>query len=224
MDGYAVLLFIHILSLVFWLGTDIGVFVLGKFAQNPGYSVEQRLLLLKVALILDMFPRVFMVLTLPSGFHLATAMGAIPYSLALIAGVWAFSAVWLVIVLTGLLRHEAPIGKSAKKVEKIIQYVLFAVLAWAGLASLLTGDPITTPWIAVKVLMYASILVIIQFLEKAFFPAVAGFLSLESSGSSPQLESQIRGGMDRVYLWVLAIYAVVIVSAFLGVAKPGLGI
>jgi hypothetical protein len=98
------------------------------------------------------------------------------------------------------------------------------VLAWAGLASLLTGDPITTPWIAVKVLMYASILVIIQFLEKAFFPAVAGFLSLESSGSSPQLESQIRGGMDRVYLWVLAIYAVVIVSAFLGVAKPGLGI
>ena len=50
MDWYAVLLFVHILSLVFWLGTDIGVFVLGKFAQNPIYAVEQRLLLLKVAL------------------------------------------------------------------------------------------------------------------------------------------------------------------------------
>ena len=224
MDWYAVLLFLHILSLVFWLGTDIGVFILGKFAQNPGYAVEQRLLLLKVAMILDMFPRVFMVLTLPTGFQLATALGAIPYNQALTAGVWAFSAIWLAIVLTGLLRHEAPIGMRAKKVEKFIQYVLFAVLAWAGLASLLSGEPITTPWIAVKVLMYSSILVIIQFLEKAFFPAVAGFLSLESSGSSPQLESQIRGGMDRVYLWVLAIYAIVIVSAFLGVAKPGFGI
>ena len=75
MDWYAVLLFVHILSLVFWLGTDIGVFVLGKFAQNPDYSVDQRLLLLKVALILDMFPRVFMVMSLPTGFQLATAIG-----------------------------------------------------------------------------------------------------------------------------------------------------
>ena len=100
MDWYAVFLFLHILSLVFWLGTDIGVFVLGKFAQNPVYAVEQRLLLLKVALILDMFPRVFMVLSLPTGFHLATILGAIQTSPSLTAVVWGFSAIWLVVVLT----------------------------------------------------------------------------------------------------------------------------
>jgi len=220
MDWQAILLFIHILALVFWLGTDVGVFVLGKFAQNPDYSVDQRLILLKVAMILDMFPRVFMVLTLPTGFQLAMALGAIPHEVTLIAAVWAFAAVWLAVVLVGLLCQETPIGQTAKKLEKLVHFVLLAALAWAGLASLLTGAPIALPWVAAKVLLYALILVIMQFLEKAFLPAVIGFVSLESEGSTPELEHQIRGAMDRTYLWVLAIYAIVLASAFLGVAKP----
>ena len=220
MDWYAILLFVHILSLVFWLGTDIGVFVLGKFAQNSVYAVEQRLLLLKVALILDMFPRVFMVLSLPTGFQLATILGAIQTSPSLTAVVWGFSAIWLVVVLTGLLRHEEPIGLNAKKVEKVIHYILLAVLAWAALSSLFGNGPITLTWVAVKVLLYAALFVVMPLLEKAFLPAVMGFMSLETAGSSPELESQIRGGMDRTYVWVLAIYAIVIVTAFIGVAKP----
>ena len=220
MDWYAILLFIHILSLVFWLGTDIGVFVLGKFAQNPVYAVEQRLLLLKVAMILDMFPRVFMVLTLPTGFQLATTLGAIGSSQALTAGVWGFSAVWLAVVLAGLLRHEEPIGQSAKKVEKLIHFILLVVLGWASIWSLLGDGPITSTWVAAKVLMYALLFVVMPLLEKSFLPAVMGFMSLETEGSSPELENQIRGGMDRTYVWVLTIYAIVIITAFIGVAKP----
>lgn len=220
MDWYAVLLFVHILSLVFWLGTDIGVFVLGKFAQNPIYAVEQRLLLLKVALILDMFPRVFMVLSLPTGFQLAMALGAIPASGLSIAIVWIFSACWLVVVLTGLLRHDKPIGLSAKKVEKLIHFVLLAVLGWVGISSLLGNGPITISWVAAKVLLYAMLFVVMPLLEKAFLPAVVGFMSLETAGSSPELEQQIRSGMDRTYVWVLAIYGIVFITAFIGVAKP----
>jgi hypothetical protein len=220
MDWYSILLFIHILSLVFWLGTDIGVFVLGKFAQNPVYAVEQRLLLLKVALILDMFPRVFMVMSLPTGFQLAAILGAIQTSPFLTATVWGFSAIWLVVVLIGLLRHEEPIGLNAKKVEKVIHYILLAVLAWAALSSLLGDGPITMVWVAAKVLMYSLLFVVMPLLEKSFMPAVLGFMSLETEGSSAELENQIRGGMDRTYVWVLTIYVIVLVTAFIGVAKP----
>jgi len=45
-------------------------------------------------------------------------------------------------------------------------------------------------------------------------------MSLETEGSTPELESQIRGGMDRTYVWVLAIYAIVVITAYVGVAKP----
>jgi hypothetical protein len=220
MEWYAVLLFVHILSLVFWLGTDIGVFVLGKFAQNPVYAVNQRLLLLKVALILDMFPRVFMVLSLPTGFQLATLLGAVPNSHGLTLVVWAVSAVWLAVVLTGLLRHDQPIGRGAKKAERAIHVILLAILAWVSISSLLGNGPITLTWVAVKVLMYALLFVVMPLLEKAFLPAVTGFMSLEIGGSSPELEKQIRGGMDHTYIWVLIIYGIVLSSAFVGVAKP----
>ena len=220
MDWHATILFIHILALVFWLGTDVGVFVLGKFAQNEGYSVDQRLLLMKVAMILDMFPRVFMVLTLPTGFALAVSMGGIFANSIVSAGVYLFSALWLAVVIVGLLRPDAPVGETAKSLEKVIHYILILSLTWAGMSSLLTGGPILLPWLAVKLLGYAAIVVVMRLLEKAFMPAVLGFMDLEISGSSPALERQIRSGMDLTYMWVSAIYLLVLLVAYLGVAQP----
>lgn len=221
MDWHAVLLFVHILSLVFWLGTDIGVFVLGKFAQNPDYSVEQRLILLKVAMILDMFPRVCMVLTIPTGYQMAANLGAVNVVPYLTAGVWVFSLFWLAVVLTGLAKHDTPAGEQAKKIGTLIQYILLVGLGTAGLASIITGAPVHEPWLAAKVTLFALIVIFALRLEAAFGPAVAGFIQLESKGSSPELDQQIRSGMDRTFIWVLAIYGAVIVAAFLGVWQPG---
>lgn len=219
-DFYSLILFLHILSLVFWLGTDVGVFTLGKFAQNPAYSIDQRLLLLKVALILDMFPRVFMVLTLPTGFQLGAHLGLLPSTPLIIAGVWIFSACWLAVVLVGLLKDQTPTGGKAKVIEKAIQFFLIVSLAGVGGYSLLAGEPILVSWLAWKVLMYTSVLVIIPLLEKAFMPAVLGFMSLPEEGSSPDLEARIESSMNRTYFWVIAIYVVVFVAAYIGVAKP----
>lgn len=222
MDWQGILIFVHILLLVFWLGTDIGVFVLGKFAQNPAYQVEQRLLLLKVGLILDMFPRVCMVLMIPTGYQMAVNLGAIDPGQYVSEGVWGFSIIWLAVVLTGMARQDQPVGVTAKRIEKMILYILLVLLVWAGLASLINGAPIATPWLAAKIMMYAMIIISVLLLEKVFFPAVAGFARLEQEGSSPELEQQIRGGMDKTYVWVLAIYAMVVVSAYFGVLKPDL--
>ena len=87
----------------FWLGTDIGVFVLGKFAQNPKYSVDQRLLLLKPTLIIDMFPRICMVLIVPTGYQLAVNLEAIHASQYFTMGVWLLSGIWLQAPLEFLL-------------------------------------------------------------------------------------------------------------------------
>ena len=60
MTLYDVILYIHLLGFVFWLGTDIGVFIGAKFTENAEYSVETRLTILKLAMILDIAPRVAM--------------------------------------------------------------------------------------------------------------------------------------------------------------------
>lgn len=220
MDWNSLLIFIHVLCLVFWLGTDVGVFVLGKFAQNSEYPSDQRLLLLKIAMILDMFPRLCMVLMIPTGYQMAVNIGAINPAAYLTPAVWIFASIWLVIVMTGLLQHGTDLGVRAKAVEKIIHYFLFILGSWAGLASLVSGAPISMRWLAIKVLFYVLIIAFVLFLEKVFNPVAEAFMKLAQEGSSSELESQIRKGMDRTYIWVLAIYAAVILSAYFGISMP----
>jgi hypothetical protein len=221
MDWHTFLIFIHVMLLVFWLGTDVGVFVLGKFAQNPTYTTDQRLLLLQVAMILDMFPRVCMVLIVPTGFQLAVQIAAINPASYVVPVVWLFSGIWLAIVLTGMFKNGQSAGLKAKAIEKWIHYLLIPLGAWAGLASLYSGAPIVMQWLAAKVLFYVLIVIFALLLEHVFNPAAQAFMQLAEEGSSDELEHRIRKGMDKTYVWVLAIYAAVILSAYFGVSQPG---
>lgn len=221
MDWNTHLLFAHVLLFVFWLGTDIGVFVLGKFAQNPKYSVDQRLLLLQPTLIIDMFPRICMVLIVPTGYQLAVNLEAIHASQYFTMGVWLLSGVWLAVVLTRFFWSEQPVGQNARRVEKIIHYFVVLTAGWAGLASIYYGAPIHEYWIAEKVVVYVLIVLCVWLLEMAFDPAAIAFMRLEKEGSTAELEMQISGGMNRTYAWVIAIYILVAHSAWLGVSHPG---
>jgi hypothetical protein len=221
MDWNTHLLFAHVLLLVFWLGTDIGVFVLGKFAQNPKYSVDQRLLLLKPLLILDMFPRVCMVLIVPTGYQLALDLEAFHAPPYLSMGIWLFSGIWLAAVLSRMVWSEQPAGRIAQTVERIIHYFLVPAAGWVGLASIYYGAPIQDSWIAEKVVVFVLIILCVRLLEIAFNPAAVAFMQLANEGSSTELEKQLKSGMNLTYVWVIAIYILVAHSAWLGVSHPG---
>lgn len=220
MDWHSTLLFIHIMLLVFWLGTDVGVFVLGKFAQNPAYSVDQRMLLLKPMILLDMAPRLCVPLMVPTGFQLATDLGLIEAPVGAALSVWIIGFVWLAIVARGLGQEGTALGATIKRIEFAIHCILIVVLLGAGGMSLATGAPFMAPWLAGKVIMFGLVLVSMILLERAFTPALHGYAQLQETGSTPDLESTIRSSMDRTYVWVLAIYLVVAIAAFLGTTKP----
>lgn len=220
MDWYSILVLIHIFALVFWLGADIGVFVLGKFAQNPIYTVEQRMLLMKVAMIIDIFPRVSMVISFTTGYQLAVLLGALPNHLVFSFAVWLFSGFWLTIVLIGIFRQSLPLGERAKSMEKLVHFGLIPALALVSITSLIYLEPIAVPWMALKTLLYALVIVVVLLLEAAFMPAILGFVALENHGSSAEVEAQITSSMDKTYICVLMIYALVISCAVLGVVKP----
>ncbi|MEL7028459.1 MAG: hypothetical protein AAGL49_04445 [Pseudomonadota bacterium] len=101
MDAYGHLIFLHILLFVFWLGADVGVFILGKMAQSPQHAIDQRLLLLKGAMIIDIFPRASFALIVPTGIHLAVAAGALAAPGFLVPAAWALGLAWFAIVLVG---------------------------------------------------------------------------------------------------------------------------
>ncbi len=222
MDVYGLLVFVHILSLVFWLGTDIGVFVIGKFAQNPTYSVEQRLLLLKILVIVDKFPRFSMIFSLATGFQLLQMLNILVLSKTIVTAVWVLLALWFVVVTIRLSREEHDVPKWVMPAEKTLGTIMLVLLLWAGIASLIGDGPITASWAAYKVLFFAGVFIAAIFLEKAFTPALLGFTALATEGSSPEVEKNIRSGMDKTYFWVICIYILVFLAALFGVLKPTL--
>jgi hypothetical protein len=219
MEWYSLFLFLHIMALVFWLGTDVGVFVLGKFAQNSAYGIEARLLLLKVAMILDMAPRIALVVSVFSGYQLAVSSGLLVASGLSTIGVWLFCSLWFGIVVGGLTLQNTSMGSKLKIAEKALLYFVLAVLIFVTVEFFLGGTIIQQFWLAVKVACFASIIIFMMLLEPAFMPAIIAFQRLETQGSSPEIETIIKASMDKTYLWVQAIYIAVVVSAILGVWK-----
>ena len=65
--SYEAIKFIHVLLLVFWLGTDVGVLLLARKFRDSGLSVETRLTLLQMAMVIDTLPRICFIVMLPAG-------------------------------------------------------------------------------------------------------------------------------------------------------------
>lgn len=218
---YTAVLFVHVLAFVFWLGADIGVFILGKFAQNPAHSVEQRLLLLQVALIIDKFPRVSMVMAVATGFYLSVTAGwiVLPGWLAIVT--WLVLASWFVVIVARVRAEQAP--HWVELAEKIIYYLLLIAVAAAIAATVMGSGAVLPQWLLGKLSLFGVILLLVLWLEKAFQPAVIGFMTLAESGSTPELEQQIKGAMDTTYTSVIGIYACTLGAAFLGLSKLAIG-
>lgn len=221
MEWHDILVFLHILCLVFWLGTDVAVFVLSKFALHPEYSTEQRLLLMDVALHLDIFPRVCVVLIVPTGLQLASNIELIPSPPWFDPWVWAVSALWMAVVLAATAFPDRPMmSEMLRQAERFIHLTLVVAFGGAAAYSFIYPDLIAERWLAVKFLAYALISLAMILLEHAFLPAVRGFQELISTGSTAEVEEKIRDSMDHTSTWVMVIYGAVLLSAFLGVAKP----
>jgi hypothetical protein len=91
-------------------------------------------------------------------------------------------------------------------------------LAWA--ASVAGYGPFPADWLGWKVLLFAMIFVCGIMIDRRFAPMAPAFAQLAATGSTPELERTITRAVDEAVRWVLALYALVIVIAFLGTARP----
>ena len=76
MNAYAALVTLHVLLLVFWLGTDMGVFFGSFRLRDPRLSVDARLAIARLTSLLDMGPRTGVILSVPTGRRFKAANSA----------------------------------------------------------------------------------------------------------------------------------------------------
>lgn len=218
MDAHSLLLFVHVLLFVFWLGTDVGVFLAAKISEKGELGAETRATVLRLGMVLDRLPRSALTLIVPTGLQLAVDTGRLPVGGTVLAIVWAISLIWLAILWVGFLKPETPTEQRVMLFNVAMNAVL--ALAVTGYSVyLLTATDVAT-WLALKILMVGLIFIAGVTLDALFKPAVEAFLEIVTQGASPERDSRYSTAISPVYKVVLSIYALVLIAAYLGVAKP----
>ncbi len=217
MTAYNVALFAHILLLVFWIGTDVGVFIAAKYSEKGDLSPETRATVLKVGMILDRLPRSALIVIIPSGVQLAMSAGVLTVPDYLPWVLWGIALVWMAILWSGFLKPETPAEARAMLFNFGMNAILALLVTGFGVWWLI-GDDVAN-WLAIKVLLVGLIFVCGVLLDALFKPAVATFVSIMTEGPTAEKNLQYSRQLAPVYNVVLTIYALALLAAWFGVSK-----
>ncbi|MEM6904008.1 MAG: hypothetical protein AAF556_12290 [Pseudomonadota bacterium] len=218
-DGYTILVYLHLIAFVYWLGGDLGVFVSAKRIADPELSFEERMRWMKYTLAVDMSPRSSLIIMLAIGFNMATLRGLIPLDpLPWAVIVWAICLAWLAIGWTIYLKEGQPIAASLKKIDMPIRMTTMVLTLGAGLFGLFSDAWIQEPWLAAKVFMFGLIIVCGLMLRGAVTYWVKGF-GLLRAGDKEEAEKLIHTGAVKGEVWAITLWALLAVIGFIGVTE-----
>ena len=219
--AYPTLVYIHLLLFVLWLGADVGVFLLGQhFRKRTIYSLEQRIALLKLLVIVDLTPRTAWALMVPLSLTIS-AMGqwwAVPWWMVGLA--WVIAGFWLWLVFDAHTHDMTPRATRNRRWEGWLRYALTFFYLEIGLESILTDYPISPDWLAWKALLFGLIFAAAITIDVSFKPVGGQLGRLLAEGSNDQTEIPLLKTMNRTRIWVWCVYALLIATSWLGVVKP----
>ncbi len=213
--------YLHVLMFVFWIGTDLGVFLSAKKSTDPKLSFETRALLMHVALRIELLPRTMWKLALPLGVMLSEGLGAIDIGTGGVILTWILSIAWWAISMYGAWHYDKPIGHKFGKITNFLTgavgVFLIAIAAW----SLLGSGPIApdATWLSWKIGLYGLINLMIVVMIMVFDPLGVAFGRLAVEGSTPEIEAVISACMDRSAVVIWATYATIALVAFIATTK-----
>lgn len=220
MTLYSLALFLHLLLYVFWLGGDLGVAVLGaQFRRREDYTLDQRLALLKVLVMVDMGPRTAWALMIGSSMSLVHLGGywVLPIWALILA--WAISFFWLYLVWAAFKADQTPKAKRLRKIEMFLKWGLALGYLSVGLYSIDAGVPITEGWLSAKLILFGLIFIAAIMIDVRFKPVGPALIRLVNEGSSDETEIPLRQVMDRSRFWVRITYVLLVIIGFVGVTK-----
>lgn len=219
--AYPTLVYIHLLLFVMWLGADVGVFLLGQhFRKRDIYTLDQRIALLKLLVIVDLTPRAAWALMVPLSLTVSMMGNWWEVPVAWVWAAWVIAAVWLWLVLDAHAHDMTPRAARNRRIEGWIRYGLCAFYLWLGAQSVLAGDPIAPTWLAWKALLFGAIFAAAIMIDVTFKPVGAQLGRLLAEGSSDATEVPLRRTMDNTRWWVWLTYLLLVVTSYLGAVKP----
>jgi hypothetical protein len=218
---YDVWKYLHILMFVFWLGTDMGVFLSARKSTDPKLPFESRFLLLHMALRIELLPRTMWKAALPLGVVLSQQLGLLALTPVQMALVWVFSIAWWAISMTGAWYYDKPFGHTLARLTNWLTGLVGVTLILVAVWSWLGNGPVeaTATWLHWKIGLYGLINLMVVWMIKAFDPIAIGFGRLAVEGSKPDIEETISTTMARSTAIIWSTYGMIALVAFIGITK-----
>lgn len=221
MTQYQVWDYLHILMFVFWVGTDMGVYLSARKSTDPKLPIDARFLLLHMALRIELLPRTMWKAALPLGVMLSVQLGALEVGGAGLAAIWAFSTVWWAVSMAGAWYYDKPIGHRLAGITNWVTGLVgvtligLAAASWAGNGPFAAG----ATWLHWKVGLYGLINLLVVVMIKVFDPLGIAFGRLAVEGSKPEIEDTIRTVMARSTVVIWTTYLLIFLVGFIGVTR-----
>jgi hypothetical protein len=133
--------------------------------------------------------------------------------------VWLGGAAWVAIVWGVFARRGTPFGERLQRIDVTLRYIVIAVLVVIGTWSLIESGPVKEKWLAAKFLSYATLLAIGLYLRSVIKAWRVGVIELQR-GPSESAEQLIALGIQRGRRGAWLFWAIIALTAYLGVAKP----
>ena len=217
---YRIVLFLHQLLLVLWLGPDIGVYMWSTKLTNPECTPAQRVAAARIMSSIDIIPKVCMSLMLTVGGTLTELMG-IEHPWWQMAGIWMLGPVWLMLTLLVYIKSDTEVGARLARLDIFFRWlVLLSVLASVAL-SLATDRLGDTPWITGKILLFAAIVFFSIMMRIRLQPLAGAVNELETNGPNTGIDEQINSCISRARLFMFATWIALALAAGLGMVQPG---
>jgi len=223
MNSYDILLWLHVLVMGYWIGSDLVINALSHYVVRAGeLPGPERKRLWDFLMHVDQHPRNALILSVPLGFTLAAQIGLVQLDNAGLAVLWLASAAWFGHMWLTHWKREEAAGTWLAKWDWRIRYVLIAAFLAMGVQSLLTGSPLAAPWLAWKVILFACVMACgigVRYYVRQCYRA---WPRIWEGRATAEDEAWVRKALMRAnyVLWVL--WGLLFVIGWLGVAKPGM--
>lgn len=219
----AILRWLHIVAMVYWLGGEWGVFQTSYKVVNPALPLEERQRHMDTAYRIDIMARTGIISLLPLGLHMGYLWGVQPLGGGWLVAMWVVWAAWMALTWGAFAKRGTPMFKLLSDIEDWTRYLLIPTLLITSIMSLSGNGPFASGpgqmWFAAKILTYGTALIIGVVLRlimhewQKMFPVLA-------AGPNPEVEAKldksIQLGRNIAYLyWIL-----ILSTAFFGAVKP----
>lgn len=219
----AVLRWLHIICMVYWLGGEWGVFQTSYNVINRSLPLPERKRHMETAYRIDILARTGIILLLPLGLHMGFYWGIQPLGGHWMTAMWLLVAGWLSLCWGAFIYRETDKGLALTKWDERIRFVLIPLLFIVAISSLLGHGPLAADpgqrWFSAKMAVYAWTLIIglkLRFIMREWTTMFRILAQGPNAEVETRLDKSINFGRNIAYVYWISIATV----AFFGAVKP----